>query len=366
MPFFTTALIAGGLAAAGSLGGAAIASSAAGNAANAQVNAADYAANLQYQSGQNALDFQKSQWAQQQANVAPWLQTGTNAISTLDQLMGLNPPGTGGGTSTIGGASTTAGGTTSPSLPPLQNIPGGSMYSRGIGMLNDGSTLAGRSATPGSAAIPGTAQPQGTAIRPGGPAPGVANGNLVPFAPWNQQFTPPTDVTQQNDPGYKFRLSQGLGALENSAAARGGLLSGNTAQAEQQFGQDYASNEYNNVYQRALGQYQQNYNIYENNQANQWNRLAALAGYGQTAVGQLGAAGSNASNNVTNILTGTASNIGKDVMSAGNARASGYANQGNAFGGAFSSLGSLGSLLPFMSMLNSNPANQPGPSTGGV
>ena len=49
-------------------------------------------------------------------------------------------------------------------------------------------------------------------------------GSLI--TPYGQNFTSPTDVTEANDPGYQFRLSQGQKALENSAAARGGLLSG--------------------------------------------------------------------------------------------------------------------------------------------
>jgi len=40
------------------------------------------------------------------------------------------------------------------------------------------------------------------------------------------------------DPGYAFRLSEGQKALERSAAARGGLLSGGTGKALQRFGQE--------------------------------------------------------------------------------------------------------------------------------
>lgn len=43
------------------------------------------------------------------------------------------------------------------------------------------------------------------------------------------------------DPGFKFQLQQGLGALETGAAARGGLLSGANLAAQQQFGQGLAS-----------------------------------------------------------------------------------------------------------------------------
>jgi len=54
----------------------------------------------------------------------------------------------------------------------------------------------------------------------------------------------------QADPGYAFRLSEGLKALERSAAARGGLLSGGTGKALQRYGQDLASQEYGNAFQR--------------------------------------------------------------------------------------------------------------------
>ena len=69
-------------------------------------------------------------------------------------------------------------------------------------------------------------------------------------------FKAPTGVNYQNDPGYQFRLSQGENALQNSAAAQGVLHSGNTLEGILNYGQNYASQEYGNVYNRAL----QNYN----------------------------------------------------------------------------------------------------------
>jgi len=74
------------------------------------------------------------------------------------------------------------------------------------------------------------------------------------------------------DPGYDFRMKQGQQAIERSAAARGGALGGGTLKALSNYGQDYASNEYNNAFSR--------WNT-ENTQ--QYNRLAGLAGVGQTA-----------------------------------------------------------------------------------
>jgi hypothetical protein len=153
---------------------------------------------------------------------------------------------------------------------------------------------------------------------------------------WDKTFQAPTGATEQNDPGYQFRLSEGQKALEHSAAARGGLLSGGTGKALERYGQDYASNEYGNVYNRALGEYQQSYNQFQNNQANTYNRLAGLSGAGQVAAGQLNQqAGQNASS-VNNILMGSAAQQSQDIQNAAAARGSGYAGSANAWGGALS------------------------------
>jgi hypothetical protein len=154
---------------------------------------------------------------------------------------------------------------------------------------------------------------------------------------WNQQFQAPTGVTEQNDPGYQFLLSQGLDALQNSAAARGGLLSGGTAKAIDQYAQSDASNEYGNVYNRALGQYQQNYNQFQNNQSNLYNRLAGISGAGQTATAQLGQSGSAAAGNIGNISGNIGAQVGNSMQSAGNAAASGYYGIGNAINSGISS-----------------------------
>ena len=54
-------------------------------------------------------------------------------------------------------------------------------------------------------------------------------------------------------PGYDFRLNEGTRAIEGSAAARGGLYSGATMQALQNYGQDYATNAYENWLNRVGG-----------------------------------------------------------------------------------------------------------------
>src|SRR5277367_5432002 len=106
-----------------------------------------------------------------------------------------------------------------------------------------------------------------------------------PGGGWNQSFQAPTAAQAAATPGYQFQLQQGAQALDNSAASRGGLLTSGTAKQQQEFGQGLASTNYQQTYNNALTQYQQSYNEYQQNQANQFNRQASIAGLGQTAAG---------------------------------------------------------------------------------
>jgi hypothetical protein len=110
------------------------------------------------------------------------------------------------------------------------------------------------------------------------------------------------------DPGYAFRLSQGMGALNNQAAARGGMISGNALRAAQDYGQQAGSQEYQNAYNR-----------YQTNRANQLNPLQSLMGAGQTAT-----------NLVSNATGTTGQGVAQSQVAGGNATASGYLNSANA------------------------------------
>jgi hypothetical protein len=124
------------------------------------------------------------------------------------------------------------------------------------------------------------------------------------------------------DPGYAFRLKEGQKALERSAAARGGLLSGGTGKALQQFGQEMGSQEFTNAFNR--------YQL--ENQA-KLNPLQSLTGMGQTTANTLGAAGQNYANTSGNIAGNMATNVGNQITSGAAARASGYVGQANALTG---------------------------------
>ena len=88
----------------------------------------------------------------------------------------------------------------------------------------------------------------------------------------------------QADPGYQFRLQEGLKQLQGQAAARGGLLSGATQRGTQKYAQNLASQEYGNAYQRYMEQMQNRYNMLAGQQGVGFRAGGALAdlstGYG--------------------------------------------------------------------------------------
>jgi hypothetical protein len=132
--------------------------------------------------------------------------------------------------------------------------------------------------------------------------------NALPDLVAASQYDPFTIDKFQADPGYGFRLKEGIRALENSAAARGGLLSGNTMRGITRYGQGLASEEFGNAFNR-----------YQAGFASRLNPLQALAGVGQTS--------SNTLSNAAGQLGSSLSNL---AVGAGNARASGYAGTANA------------------------------------
>ena len=135
-----------------------------------------------------------------------------------------------------------------------------------------------------------------------------------------------SDFTQ--DPGYAFRLQQGQKALDASAAARGGLISGNALRAAQGYGQEMGSQEYQNAYNRALTGY--NTGVASENQL--YNRQAAMAGIGQTAANTLGTAGQNYATSVGNALTNQAAISGNAGMVGANAYGNALSGIGSAYG----------------------------------
>ena len=128
-------------------------------------------------------------------------------------------------------------------------------------------------------------------------------------------YTPFGMAQFQADPGYAFRLSEGMKTLERGAASRGNLMSGATMKGLQRYGQDLASQEYTNAFNR-----------YQTERNARLNPLQSLAGIGQTSTNQLVAGGQNYANAA-----------GEAIGAAGQARASGYVGGANALNSALSS-----------------------------
>lgn len=113
------------------------------------------------------------------------------------------------------------------------------------------------------------------------------------------------------DPGYEFRMEEGMKALERSAAARGGVGGGRLLKDVIRFGQGAASDEYASAYNR-----------FNNDRTTRFNRLATISGFGQMATSEIGLAGRNAANNIS-------ANYLRTGEAVGAARASGYAGIAN-------------------------------------
>ncbi|MCU7840853.1 MAG: hypothetical protein KZQ94_15925 [Candidatus Thiodiazotropha sp. (ex Troendleina suluensis)] len=105
-------------------------------------------------------------------------------------------------------------------------------------------------------------------------------------------------------PGYEFNLNEVLSANEGRAASRGRLNSSATDRSNARYASGLASNEYSNYL----------------------NQLNSLAGVGQTANTNLASLGANAANNSGNAL-----------QNAGTARASGYLGQANTINNSLNS-----------------------------
>ena len=234
-------------------------------------SAAKDAANTQAQSAKDANQLQWQIYQQQRQDNEPFRQNALTAQQEYMALLGLAPP-----PQSMGAQPGTA-------QPAAQGFaPNRAQYGKyGPSILDGEYTRMGPAGNPGGLLQTG--------------------GNL----PATQVTKTPEQLQQEafarfrNTPGYQFGLQTGFDQVQASAAARGGLMSGATLKALQKFGNDYAD--------------QQGYTPY-------MNRLASLAGMGQTANAQNAQMGMNYANQA-----------GNNLINAGNARASGIQNSANAW-----------------------------------
>lgn len=278
----TASLIGAGASVAGGLlsgGGGGSAGAASNNATNAQLQGVREA---------NAL--QKYMYDTTRADNAPGRAAQAGAFGALSTGLGLG--GYSGGPSGGGGSDYAAYVRNSPDLAaeyarvsapdgPFPNMPieqFGQEHYTTFGQP-EGRTLPAISSQGGQASV-------------GGITPGM----------FSQKFA---DTEFRADPGYQFRLTEGINALDRSAAARGGIGSGGTLKALTRYAQGTADQTYNDAFNR-----------FNTENTNIFNRYSNVAGLGQTATNQTGAAGQNYANNA-----------GQNVLAGANAQANNIANQ---------------------------------------
>jgi hypothetical protein len=125
----------------------------------------------------------------------------------------------------------------------------------------------------------------------------------------------------QQDPGYQFRLGEGLKAMGHRAGARGGLISGQTMKGMEDYRQGLASQEYGNAFNR-----------YQTNRQNQLAPLGSLMSSGQAAaVGQAGQAGQYGAN-ASNMLSQMGVNTGGATLAGSSAYGKAIGDIGAQFG----------------------------------
>lgn len=294
-----------GAALVGTIGGAALSSSAAGDAAQTQL-----------QGTRDATASTERMLERQIGLQEPWRQAGLSGLNAL--LYGAGLPGVSGGTAAP-----------SPTSAPMMGVPGAvrdagtppgalslEQFAQQHGMSlmpimgqDQGTRQAYdqylANLAPAAAGAPATAGAVGAPAAAG--ATGMTAGSLL--TPYTT-FKPFSSADFQVDPGYQFRQSEGENALFRAAAANHQLGSGSYLKDAMKFNSGLASQEYGNAYGRYNADQLTGYNQYNTNQSNIFNRLASVAGIGQTATNQqtgaTGAAGSQISSNILGGANATA------------------------------------------------------------
>lgn len=275
MAIGTTAAILGAsaLGAAGSIAGSKAQSNAAKNAANASQAATD-----------QAIAEQRRQYDLSRSDMQPWLSTGQGALGQLAALYGIPQ----------GGAQPM----TQPQPQPMPQQ-GGTSFAQG------------------NSFIPSALQQRfGIATEGFGPQSyNAAQPMMANAAPQTMQQAAPAAQTQQapaggqfasffQSPDYQFRLNEGMRGLTARNAALGIQDSGAAQRAALTLAGNQASGEFNNYA----------------------NRLAALAGVGQSAASNNASAGANFANSYSGALMNNAQNLGSSYQQQGAANAGMWGN----------------------------------------
>jgi hypothetical protein len=139
----------------------------------------------------------------------------------------------------------------------------------------------------------------------------------------------PAAMTQEQleqTPGYKFNLSQGLKASQNSAAARGLGVSGAALKGASTYATGLADSTYQNQFANSQTLYQDQVA----NKQNSYNMLMGTTQMGANAAAGLGQTSANVANSISNSLTGAGNAAAAGINGAAAATTSGLNGAANA------------------------------------
>jgi hypothetical protein len=140
------------------------------------------------------------------------------------------------------------------------------------------------------------------------------------------------------DPSYQFRLNQGNVATQNLRNQAGGAVGGNTLKAMMDYNSGAASTEYGAANTR-----------FQNERSGIYDRLASIAGIGQTSQGQ-----------TNQLAQNVAGSIGQATIGAANAQAAGQVGSANAYGGALQGAGNQYALSQYLKPAGVTPVSSMG------
>lgn len=318
-------------AAVGVVGGA-LSSRSASRAAETQAAAADRAAQSQLQAAREANQLTAGMYRQGLATQAPYQQAGQLGLSAIMSGLGLGPARSSVTTPQAGGNRMRL---------PGQAVPGGAPA-----MGADGEPMMGfDQGMPGG--VVGTyVDAQGRAVDAQGnpmiaqqnPYADIANINYgatqdelnaaaagVQPGQFTRSFTA-ADLMAGMDPGYQFRINEAQKALEAKRAAVGNRFGGQALKDITNYSQDAASQEYQSAYNR-----------YMQNRDQVYNRLAGLAGIGQSVGAGMAQAGAGAAQNIGSNLIGGQTAASNYLTGGAAARAGGQVGSTNAIVGGINS-----------------------------
>lgn len=293
--------------------------------AGAQSDAANKAAGIQAQQyAETKAALQKGE-KQAQGYIQPYAGVGRNALDALAYGMGLS------------------GGATNPWDIPTNTKTGQSNDPIWNYVLqqykSNGGKIKGNLTDPKNADLLKQLQGQYSTVQQknganAGGASGVGQGSLMNYGQEQYKndvgYTPMVNslAELQATPGYQFQLEQGLQGVNNSAAAKGGLLSGANMKAINDYAQGQASTGYQAAWERAQNAYS---NAFGRNQQ-KFQNLQSMANNGQSAANTQG----NYAMETGQALAGASTNYGNNQSNLALGQGQIQANMVNGITGAIS------------------------------